>query len=237
MLETVVLSNPKQNIRQELAQVEPLALDRVRTARCEEPSGRTPISMIGSAPTSAKRAFQVSMMSSGMGESRGMAKYCPWALHPKGERQNVKSRRLNESTSPSNSFYRCHPATEVLMSLTPCPACGREISTEARSCPQCGHPQGETATAPVGSKCYACTAPATTRCEQCQAPSCAQHLQGIHVGIGEKKRYQLRCQQCYSEAKANEALLPWFFVFGCIFFIAVIVFILGLRFGWFWGPV
>lgn len=32
------------------------------------------------------------------------------------------------------------PAGVALMALIPCPACQHQVSTEAVSCPQCGHP-------------------------------------------------------------------------------------------------
>jgi hypothetical protein len=127
------------------------------------------------------------------------------------------------------------------MPLTPCSACGRQISTEAASCPQCGHPQGATATVPPGAKCYACAAPATRRCERCRAPGCDEHLQGIRVGVGEPKRYEVLCQSCCSAAKsaeksaeeASKACLPWiaaFFFFGVI---GALILRLGFEFGWF----
>ena len=123
------------------------------------------------------------------------------------------------------------------MPLTPCSACGREISTEAGSCPQCGHPQ--TANQPASrGKCYSCAAPSSTWCELCGAPSCDEHLQGIHVGFGKEKRYVLRCQSCYSDAKANEAAAKdkwsplWLGILG-IFVIGAIILSAGLQAGCF----
>jgi hypothetical protein len=88
------------------------------------------------------------------------------------------------------------------MSLIPCPECGREISTEAESCPQCGHPNRVARRSPAGPKCYGCAAEATTRCQSCGALSCAQHLQSIYVSHGQGGAYELRCESCYSSAEA-----------------------------------
>jgi hypothetical protein len=85
------------------------------------------------------------------------------------------------------------------MPLIPCPACGREISTEAAACPQCGHPNRPAEPA-AGPRCYACPAAATTRCQRCGAPSCAAHLQSIYVPHGEGGAYELRCERCYASA-------------------------------------
>jgi hypothetical protein len=88
------------------------------------------------------------------------------------------------------------------MPLMKCPVCGRDISTEAEACPQCGHPNKPAADAPAGPQCYACSADATTRCQSCGALSCALHLQSIYVSHGRGGAYELRCQSCYSSAVA-----------------------------------
>ena len=88
------------------------------------------------------------------------------------------------------------------MPLTNCPECGRQVSTAADACPQCGHPLLAVATAPSGPKCYSCSVAATTRCQSCGALSCAQHLQSIYVSHGKGGTYELRCESCYSSAQA-----------------------------------
>lgn len=86
------------------------------------------------------------------------------------------------------------------MPLVSCPECGRQISTAAEACPQCGHPMRPAAPAAAGPKCYACPAAATTRCQSCGALSCAEHLQSIYVSHGHGGAYELRCQGCYDSA-------------------------------------
>lgn len=88
------------------------------------------------------------------------------------------------------------------MPLISCPECGRQISTAAEACPQCGHPNRPATPAPSGPTCYACSAPATTRCQACGALSCALHLQNIYVSHGNGGAHELRCQSCYSSAQA-----------------------------------
>jgi hypothetical protein len=88
------------------------------------------------------------------------------------------------------------------MPLTNCPECGRQVSTAAEACPQCGHPIRPAPPAPEGPKCYSCSAPATTRCQCCGALSCAEHLQSIYVTHGRGGAYELRCESCYSSAQA-----------------------------------
>src|SRR5438093_1091956 len=105
------------------------------------------------------------------------------------------------------------------MPLIPCSACGRQISTEAEACPQCGHPNRGPGSAPAGPKCYACPAAATTRCQSCGALSCAVHLQSIYVAHGRGGAYELRCESCHSSAMAWK-------VFGWIFGGIVLVIIL-----------
>ena len=110
------------------------------------------------------------------------------------------------------------------MPLIECAACGREISTEAEACPQCGHPNRAAARAATGPKCYACSAAATTRCQSCGVLSCAQHLRSIYVTHGRGGAYELRCESCYSSA------MVWKIVGGIIFLI-VLVIILVFVFG------
>jgi hypothetical protein len=92
------------------------------------------------------------------------------------------------------------------MPLMICPVCGRQISTEAESCPQCGHPNRPARRAPPGPNCYACSAPATTRCQSCGALSCAMHLRSIYVSHGKGGANELRCDSCYSSAVAWQVI-------------------------------
>src|SRR5262249_20971228 len=112
---------------------------------------------------------------------------------------------------------------EGSMPLISCTACGRQISTEAEACPQCGHPNRSTTPAPTGPKCYACSSIATTRCQSCGALSCAQRLQSIYVSHGRGGAYELRCERCYSSAQAWQ-------VFGWVSFGIVLVIILVIAF-------
>jgi hypothetical protein len=114
------------------------------------------------------------------------------------------------------------------MPLISCAACGRQISTEAEACPQCGHPNRARTRTPTGPACYSCAAPATTRCQRCGALSCAEHLQSIYVAHGRGGAYELRCASCYSSAAAWQ-------VVGWIFF-AIILLIFAIFFFGFWLP-
>lgn len=107
------------------------------------------------------------------------------------------------------------------MALIPCPECGRQISTEAEACPQCGHPNRRGAPAPTSAplKCYACSAAATTRCVSCGALSCALHLNSVYVSHGRGGAYELRCRSCYDSAMT-------FKVIGFVFVAAVAIFVL-----------
>ena len=90
------------------------------------------------------------------------------------------------------------------MPRTHCPACDAQISTEAESCTQCGHPMR----VPAGSTCYACSAPAATVCPRCGAFSCPQHLDSVthsrfvrtDQGLGEilPAAREFLCQRCHS---------------------------------------
>ena len=113
------------------------------------------------------------------------------------------------------------------MALIPCPECGRQISTEAESCPQCGYPNRARTRAPTGPKCYACSAPATTRCQSCGALSCAQHLQSIYVPHGRGGAYELRCESCYASAETWK-VMGWI-IFAIILLIMALVFFGQLR--------
>jgi hypothetical protein len=122
------------------------------------------------------------------------------------------------------------------MPLISCSACGRQISTQAESCPQCGHPNRATPPGPTGPTCYACSAPATTRCPKCGAFSCAQHLQNVsvyhsspteHGLVTSGLSHELRCDRCLSaEAEAEKKatkVLNWFLVGFFIVIIAVMI--------------
>jgi hypothetical protein len=112
------------------------------------------------------------------------------------------------------------------MPLISCSACGRQISTEAEACPQCGHPNRPARRAPAGPTCYACSATATTRCQSCGALSCAQHLQSIYVSHGQSGAYELRCNSCYSSAQAWQ-IIGW--VIGAIAIVLFLMYFFGHR--------
>ncbi len=109
------------------------------------------------------------------------------------------------------------------MPLVNCSACGRQISTEAESCPQCGHPnRAASPPVPTELRCYACSAQATTRRQSCGALSCALHLQSIYVSHGRGGAYELRCESCYSSAAAWQ-VFGWVMA-GIAILIVLIVF-------------
>ena len=115
------------------------------------------------------------------------------------------------------------------MPLTDCPACGRRVSIAAEACPQCGHPMRPSAPAPAGPQCYACSASATTRCQSCGKLSCALHLQSIYVAYGQGGARELRCERCYSWAKAWQ-------VFRVIMFLILLPFVLFIFYLVLFGP-
>ena len=94
------------------------------------------------------------------------------------------------------------------MPLIDCPACNRQISTEAVACPQCGHPNHPKTPGSAAPPCYACTSPATTRCQSCNSLSCAVHLQSIYVQHGRGGAYELRCDSCYSSEESWQ-MITW----------------------------
>ena len=116
------------------------------------------------------------------------------------------------------------------MPLVSCPECGRQISTAAEACPQCGHPNRPGPSSlpgkPSGPTCYACSSMATTRCQSCDALSCAVHVRSIFVSRGHGGgAYELRCNSCYSYAQAWQIIG---FVIIAIVAIAVAMFALGI---------
>jgi len=109
------------------------------------------------------------------------------------------------------------------VALTDCPECGHRVSTAAEACPQCGYPMRSAAPEPAPPRCYACQAAATTRCQCCGALSCARHLQSIYVPHGRGGAYELRCERCYSSARALKVVVGVLYV---IVLIAVVMFML-----------
>src|SRR5262249_42796301 len=90
-----------------------------------------------------------------------------------GSGEGTPGRRREEVSTPAPGqtgagAMQTQPLEET-MPLINCSACGREISTEAEACPQCGHPNRPPERAPAGPRCYACSATATTRCQSCGA--------------------------------------------------------------------
>jgi hypothetical protein len=114
------------------------------------------------------------------------------------------------------------------MALISCPECGRQISTKAESCPQCGCPNREAAPVAMGPECYSCSAPATTRCQSCGALSCAQHLQSIYVTHGRGGAYELRCDSCYSSAQTWK-IVGWVVSGVAVVFVLILMFAMMAR--------
>jgi hypothetical protein len=110
------------------------------------------------------------------------------------------------------------------MPLIPCPECGRQISTEAEACPQCGHPNrpAEPPAAP-GPKCYACPAGVTTRCVRCGTLSCALHLNPVTVPNGYGAGRELHCQKCRDAAQAVTKAVAFLVLFGVLVLTLVVV--------------
>jgi hypothetical protein len=73
------------------------------------------------------------------------------------------------------------------MPLIRCTACGREISTEAAACPQCGHPNQPASLAPT--PCKSCSQPAIGACKTCGGFYCDKH--------GRVTSYGPLCSACY----------------------------------------
>jgi hypothetical protein len=110
------------------------------------------------------------------------------------------------------------------MPLIDCPECGRQISTAAEACPQCGHPNRPESKPYSGPSCYKCSTTATTRCQSCGALSCALHVNSIYVSHGKGGAYELRCESCYASAQMWR-VVGW--VFAAI--ILVIVFLVFMN--------
>ena len=92
------------------------------------------------------------------------------------------------------------PPHDSPVALVACPACGRNISSEAEACPQCGHPNRAATRTAAEPQCYACSAAATTRCQCCGELSCARHVESMYVLY--RKANEVRCESCYSRAKS-----------------------------------
>jgi hypothetical protein len=161
--------------------------------------------------------------------------YCGIVLPPTGDafcpecRQGLDlpaNERLSKREPAATAEPRSSvPPTERAVGLIRCPTCGRQISTEAEACPQCGHPNRGASSVSTGPRCYACSAPATTKCQSCGALSCVQHLQSIYVPHGRGGAYELRCESCYSSA-ATWKVIGW--VFGGIVLVIVAIFFFGV---------
>ena len=122
---------------------------------------------------------------------------------------------------PSRSPGTTEP-TEKTMPLIQCSACGRQISTEADTCPQCGHPN-RAAPRAAGQPCYSCSAAATTRSSK-RVQAGRTPSRSIFVSHGRGGAYELRCDSCYSSA------VTWKVV-GWIFFAVVAIIILTMFVG------
>jgi hypothetical protein len=99
------------------------------------------------------------------------------------------------------------------MHLIPCPACGREISTQAEACPQCGHPnQHISLPAKNEPACYCCDRRATTRCQNCNALSCGLHLYNVFRWHSTKHgSHDLLCGDCV-KSHNRWVMLGWYLI-------------------------
>lgn len=89
------------------------------------------------------------------------------------------------------------------MPLIDCKACGNQISIEATSCPQCGHPNRYVESGPTASRCYRCNKTATTKCHRCEKLTCEMHSEVAKVRDVKDNEYfyieQTLCDACYSQ--------------------------------------
>ena len=118
------------------------------------------------------------------------------------------------------------------MALISCPECGREVSTAAEACPQCGYPIHSETPELASPTCYTCSATATTRCQRCGALSCVRHLQSTFVLAGGGGRYELRCKSCRAEARM---WMIFSFTLTAIIVIGIFAFLIATKAGPF-GP-
>jgi hypothetical protein len=102
----------------------------------------------------------------------------------------VRRKGLVAAPAPEAEFK----SLESSMSLIGCPACGRQISSEADACPQCGHPNRKTPPAATGlpSQCRSCGEPGVGACKACGRFYCARH--GGVAGFGLAAPM---CSVCY----------------------------------------
>ena len=102
------------------------------------------------------------------------------------------------------------------MPLISCPACGRQVSTEAAACPQCGHPNRHPPPAATRSpaQCRSCGEPAVGACKACGRFYCARH--GGVAGFGLAAPI---CAVCYDANRPQvgcRAVLAAVLGIGCL---------------------
>lgn len=124
------------------------------------------------------------------------------------------------------------------MTLIECPACGRQISVEAVSCPGCGHPHDASHVQRSNAVCYACKNTATTRCQRCGKLACVQHVYPVEViqnsisrGISWGISWELRCDACKKEADELNDIHRSMNIVGIVIGVAVVAFVLLLVVG------
>jgi hypothetical protein len=131
----------------------------------------------------------------------------------------TRLKSLRTCTAPAELHHSAAESTRHGgdMPLVNCPECGRQISTSADACPQCGYPMcaHTAAHVPTGPKCYQCSATATTRCQNCNAFSCVLHLQSTSAGRGKSYVREMRCESC-----------RWWAHFETVFFIVAVAIII-----------
>lgn len=94
------------------------------------------------------------------------------------------------------------------MALIDCPECGRQVSSAAEACPQCGYPISPVLPLSTEPSCYACSGTSTTRCQSCGKFSCAMHLEPIFVHYYYRRggASELRCQSCVKQAEGRQRI-------------------------------
>ena len=103
------------------------------------------------------------------------------------------------------------------MKLISCPACGREISTEAEFCPGCGHPHRQL-NPEEQEKCYKCSKEATTRCIECGEYSCAKHLEPYST----HKTRGLVCKKCIEKFEEDHELDMFLLIAGFVIVLLIV---------------
>jgi hypothetical protein len=112
-----------------------------------------------------------------------------------------------------------YPEGDCATRLIDCVVCGRQFSSEAEACPQCGHPNRVRTRVPRLSGCSRCGSPAVGACTRCGRFYCPQH--------GGKRRFwdgsgQGCCEKCIRQWARN-------YGFGLVFTVIGVLIILLLA--------